>query len=65
MIVEISKWRHLKRKISSILAMNIKKCIIPPGKWLNFLKLPQTENEKLYFSPKFQKVELRNSTFFQ
>ena len=45
--------------------MNIKKCIIPAPKWPNFLKLPQTENGKLYFSPTFQKVELRNSTFFQ
>ena len=45
--------------------MNIKKCIIPPVKWLNFQKLPQTKNRKLYFSPTFQKVELCNSTFFQ
>ena len=54
-----------KKKISSFLAMNIKKCIIPPSKWLNFRKLPQTKNGKLYFSPLLQKVDLRNSTFFQ
>ena len=45
--------------------MNIKKCIIPAPKRLNFLKLSQIQNGKLYFSPTFQKVELRNSTFFQ
>ena len=45
--------------------MNIKKCIIPPPKPHDLLKCPQTENGKLYFSPTFQKVELRNSTFFQ
>ena len=45
--------------------MNIKKCIIPGPKLPNFQKLPQTKNGKLYLSPTFQKVELRNSTFFQ
>ena len=44
--------------------MNIKKCILPAQKLPNFLKLPQTENGKLNFSPTFQKIELRNSTFF-
>ena len=44
--------------------MNIKKCILPAQKRFNFLKLSQTQNGKLYFSPMFQ-VELRNSTFFQ
>ena len=28
-------------------------------------KVPQIENRKPDFSPTFQKVELRNSTFFQ
>ena len=45
--------------------MNIKKCILPAQKRHNFLKLSQTQNGKLYISPTFQKVELRNSTFFQ
>ena len=45
--------------------MNIKKCIIPAPKRHNFQKLSQIQNRKLYFSPTFQKVELRNSTFFQ
>ena len=45
--------------------MNIKKCLLPAPKIPNFLKLPQTKNGKLYFSPIFQKGELRNSTFFQ
>ena len=52
-------------KISSFLAMNIKKCILPAQKRHNFQKLSQTQNGKLCFSPTFQKVELRNSTFFQ
>ena len=41
------------------------KSIIPALKSLNFLKLPQIKNRKLYFSLTFQKVELRDSTFFQ
>ena len=45
--------------------MNIKKSIIPAQKRLNFQKLSQIQIGKLYFSPTFQKVELRNSTFFQ
>ena len=45
--------------------MNVKKYIIQGPKLPNFQKLPQTKNGKLYFSPTFQKVELRNSTFFQ
>ena len=65
MIVETSGWRHLKEKNKLFLSYEYQKSIIPPGKWLNFLKLPQTKNGKLYFSPTFQKVELRNSTFFQ
>ena len=64
-IVETSGWRHLKRKISSFLSVSIQKCIIPAQKLHNLRKLPQTKNGKLYFSRTFQKVELRNSTFFQ
>ena len=45
--------------------MNIKKRLLPAQKRHNFLKLSRTQNGKLYFSPTFQKVELRNSTFFQ
>ena len=48
-----------KKKISSFLAMNIKKYIIPSVKRHNLLKLPHIENGKLYFSPLFQKFELR------
>ena len=47
------------------LAMNIKKCILPVPKILNYLKFSQTKNEKLYFYPTFQKVKSRNSTFFR
>ena len=65
MILETSGWHHLKEKISSFLAMNIKKSIIPAQNRLNFLKLSQIENGKLYSSPTFQKVELRNSTSLQ
>ena len=62
MIIETSGWRHLKEKNKLFL---IKKCIIPAQNRLNFLKLSQIENGKLYSSPTFQKVESRNSTFFQ
>ena len=65
MIVENSGWRHLKEKNQLFLSCEYQKCIIPPSKWHNFLKLPQTKNGKLYFSPMFQKVELLNLTFFQ
>ena len=43
--------------------MNIKIYINPAPKQLNFLKLPQTMNGKLYLSPAFQKVQLYCSTY--
>ena len=54
-IIETSGWRQLKEKISSFLAMNIRKYTLPAQKVLNFLKLPQTKNRKLYFSHSFKK----------
>ena len=46
-----------KKKISSFFAVNLKKCIIPPGEWLKLKKLQQMRNEKLNFSPTFQKIK--------
>ena len=65
MIVETSGWRHLKEEIKLFLSCEYQKMFHPSPKLHNFQKLPQTENGKLYFSLTFQKVELRNSTFFK
>ena len=65
LILDTSGWRHLKEKNKLFLSCEYQKSIIPAPKWHNFLKLSQTENGKPNFSPTFQKVELRNSTFFQ
>merc|ERR1712105_93865 len=37
----------------------------PSQKMAQLSQIPQIENGKPDFSPTFQKVELRNSTFFQ
>ena len=47
-IIETSGWRHLKEKISSFLAVNIKNYILPAQKWLNFLEMSQVKNGNLY-----------------
>ena len=49
--------QHPSKKMSSFLAVNIKKCIMLSLKRLNLLKLTKIKNEKLYFSRTFQKVE--------
>ena len=44
-----------RKKISSFLAVNIKKCIIPGGKWPNFLKCPQSKMENPISPLRFKK----------
>ena len=62
MIVETSGWRHSKEKNKLFLSYEYQKKYHPSPK---MTQLSEIENGKLYFSPTFQKVELRNLTFFQ
>ena len=65
MIVETSGWRHLKEKNKLFLSCEYQKMYHPRQEMAQLPKVPQIENGKPDFSPTFQKVELRNSTFFQ
>ena len=55
LILETSGWCHLKKKISSFLAVNIKRCIIPGGKWLNFRKCLKLKMKNLKSPVRFKK----------
>merc|ERR1712074_281642 len=65
MIVETSGWRHLKEKNKFFLRYEYQKMYHPSQEMAQLSQVPQIENGKPDFSPTFQKVELRNSTFFQ
>ena len=65
MIVETSGWRHLKEKNKLFLSCEYQKMYHPSQEMAQLSNVPQIKNGKPDFSPTFQKVELRNSTFFQ
>ena len=65
MIVETSGWRHLKEENKLFLSHEYQKMYHPSQEMAQLSQVPQIENGKPDFSPTFQKVELRNSTFFQ
>ena len=65
MIVETSGWRHLKEKNKLFLSCEYQKMYHPRQEMAQHPQIPQIKNGKPDFSPMFQKVELRNSTFFQ
>ena len=65
LILEISGWCHLKEKSKLFLSCEYKKKSHPRQEMAQLPQVPQLENGKPDFSPTFQKVELRNSTFFQ
>ena len=65
MIVETSGWRHLKEENKLFLYYEYQKMYHPSQEMAQLPQIPQIENGKPNFSPTFQKVELRNSTFFQ
>ena len=55
MIVETSRWRHLKEKNKLFLSYEHQKMHTPSPKTAQ-LKVPQIKKGKLYFLPTFQKV---------
>ena len=65
MIVETSGWRHLKEENKLFLSYEYQKMYHPRQEMAQLSQIPQIKNGKPDFSPTFQKVELRNSTFFQ
>ena len=66
MIVETSGWRHLKEKNKLFLSYEYQKKYHPSPKMTQLPKIDhKSKMENFYFSLTFQKVELRNSTFFQ
>ena len=65
MIEETSGWRHLKEKNKLFLSCEYEKMCHPRQEMAQLPQIPQIKNGKPDFSPTFQKVELRNSTFFQ
>ena len=65
MIVETSGWRHLKEENKLFLSYEYQKMCHPSQEMAQLSQIPQIENGKPDFSPMFQKVELRNLTFFQ
>ena len=65
LIVETSGWRHLKEKNKLFLSYEYQKMCHPRQEMAQLPQVPQIENGKPDFSPTFQKVKLRNSTFFQ
>ena len=65
MIVETSGWRHLKEENKLFLSYEYQKMCHPSQEMAQLSQIPQIENGKPDFSRTFQKVELRNSTFFQ
>ena len=64
MIVETSGWRHLKEENKLFLSYEYQKMYHPSQEMAQLPQVPQIKNGKSNFSPTFQKVELRNSTFF-
>ena len=67
-IKETSGWRHLKEKNKLFLSCKYQKLYTPSPKMAQLSGNVSSQKWKsliLYFSPTFQEVELRNSTFFQ
>ena len=65
MIVETSGWRHLKEKNKLFLSCEYQKTYTPSPKTAQLPKIATNRKWKTFFFPTFQKVELRNLTFFQ
>ena len=65
MILETSGWRRLKEEKKLFLSYEFQKMYPPSQEMAQLSQIPQIKNGKPDFSPLFQKVELRNLTFFQ